>query len=92
MASMVQDSTTPTATARAQRRIELKVKRGKGTLSPQRQEYARYVIVFTTLPDHAANVDEVLEGTSTPEQIVNIARNSVALAGKRPITPKERIQ
>lgn len=50
------------AIARAQRRIELKVNRGKGTLSPQRQEYARYVMVFTTLPDHAANADEVLEG------------------------------
>jgi hypothetical protein len=50
------------AIARAQRRIELKVKRGKGTLSPQRQEYARYVIVFTTLPDHAASADQVLEG------------------------------
>jgi Transposase DDE domain len=50
------------AIARAQRRIELKVNRGKGTLSPQRQEYARYVMVFTTLPDHAANVDQVLEG------------------------------
>jgi len=50
------------AMARAQRRIELKVKRGKGTLSPQRQEYARYVTVFTTLPHHAATADQVLEG------------------------------
>ena len=50
------------AIARAQRRIELHVKRGKGTLSPQRQEYARYVMVFTTLPDHAANANQVLEG------------------------------
>jgi hypothetical protein len=50
------------AIAKAQRSIELKVKRGKGTLSPQRQEYARYVIVFTTLPDHAAETDQVLEG------------------------------
>jgi hypothetical protein len=50
------------AIARAQRRIELKVKRGKGTLSPQRQEYARYVIVFTTLPSQTANADQVLEG------------------------------
>lgn len=50
------------AIARAQRRIELKVNRGKGTLSPQRQEYARYVIVFTTLPAHAANAGQVLEG------------------------------
>jgi hypothetical protein len=50
------------AIARAQRKIELKVKRGKGTLSPLRQEYARYVMVFTTLPDHAADADRVLEG------------------------------
>jgi transposase len=50
------------AIVRAQRKIELKVKRGKGTLSPQRQEYARYVIVYTTLPDHAATADQVLEG------------------------------
>lgn len=50
------------AIARAQRRIELKVKRGKGTLSPQRQEYARYVAVFTTLPGGAADADQVLEG------------------------------
>jgi hypothetical protein len=45
------------AIARAQRRIELHVKRGKGTLSPQRQQYARYVMVFTTLPDQAANAN-----------------------------------
>jgi hypothetical protein len=50
------------ATARAQRKIELRVNRGKGTLSPQRQEYARYVMVFTTLPRHVANADQVLEG------------------------------
>ena len=50
------------AIARAQRKIELKVNRGKGTLSPQRQEYARYVMVFTTLPGQIANADQVLEG------------------------------
>jgi Transposase DDE domain len=50
------------AIARAQRKIELKVNRGKGTLSPQRQQYARYVMVFTTLPNQAANADQVLEG------------------------------
>jgi hypothetical protein len=50
------------AIARAQRRIELKVNRGKGTLSPQRRQYARFVLVFTTLPDHAADTDQVLEG------------------------------
>jgi hypothetical protein len=50
------------AITRAQRKMELKVNRGKGTLSPQRQEYARFVMVFTTVPDHAANADQVLEG------------------------------
>lgn len=50
------------AMARAQRKIELKVNRGKGTMSPQRQEYARYVMVFTTLPAHAATAEQVLEG------------------------------
>jgi hypothetical protein len=50
------------AIAKAQRQIELKVNRGKGTLSPQRQEYARYVTVFTTLPDQTADTDQVLEG------------------------------
>ncbi|MBD0327814.1 MAG: IS4 family transposase [Pyrinomonadaceae bacterium] len=53
---------TEEASARAQRMIELKVKRGKGTLSPERQEYARFVIVFTTLSDDAAQTDQVLEG------------------------------
>lgn len=50
------------AIARALRRIELKVARGKGTMSPLRQEYARYVMVFTTLPAGTVSADEVLEG------------------------------
>lgn len=50
------------AIARAQRKIELKVSRGKGTMSPRRQEYARYVMVFTTLPESAATAEQVLEG------------------------------
>jgi len=50
------------AIARAHRQIELKVKRGKGTLSPKRKEYASYVMVFTTLPATAANAEQVLEG------------------------------
>jgi hypothetical protein len=50
------------AIARAQRAIQLKVNRGKGTMSARRQEYARYVMVFTTLPHYAANADQVLEG------------------------------
>src|SRR3954462_12784101 len=37
-------------------------------------------------------VDEVLEKTATPEQIVSTALHSGAIAGKRPSTPKERIQ
>ncbi len=50
------------AIARAQRSIELKVNRGKGTLSPQRLEYARFVLVFTTLPVQAADTEQILEG------------------------------
>jgi hypothetical protein len=50
------------AIAQAQRKIELKVNRGKGTLSPQRREYACFVLVFTTLPNYAADTDQVLEG------------------------------
>ena len=37
-------------------------------------------------------VDEVLEKSATPEQIVSTALRSAAVAGKRPTTPKERIQ
>ncbi len=37
-------------------------------------------------------VDEVLEKTSTPEQIVSTAMHSAPLAGKRLASPKERIQ
>ena len=37
-------------------------------------------------------VDEVLEKTATPEQIVNTTLHSTAVAGKRSTTPKERIQ
>jgi hypothetical protein len=50
------------AIARARRNIELKVNRGKGTMSAQRLEYACYVMVFTTLPEDAANAEQVLEG------------------------------
>jgi hypothetical protein len=50
------------AIVRAHRNIELKVNRGKGTLSPRRKEYACYVMVFTTLPETAANAEQVLEG------------------------------
>jgi DNA-binding NtrC family response regulator len=37
-------------------------------------------------------IDEVLEGTATPEQIVNTALRSAAIAGKQPPTPKHRVQ
>lgn len=37
-------------------------------------------------------IDEVLEKTATPEQIVSTALRSTAVAGKRTTTPKERIQ
>lgn len=37
-------------------------------------------------------IDEVLEKTATPEQIVSATLHSAAVAGKRPATPKERIQ
>jgi DNA-binding NtrC family response regulator len=37
-------------------------------------------------------VDEVLENSATPQQVVSTALNSAAVAGKRPTTPKERIQ
>jgi IS4 transposase len=50
------------AIARAQRNIALKVNRGKGTMSVKRQEYACYVMVFTTLPEDAADAEQVLEG------------------------------
>jgi len=50
------------AIARARRNIELKANRGKGTMSTQRLEYACYVMVFTTLPEDAANAEQVLEG------------------------------
>lgn len=50
------------AIARARRNIERKANRGKGTMSAQRLEYACYVMVFTTLPEDAANAEQVLEG------------------------------
>jgi DNA-binding NtrC family response regulator len=37
-------------------------------------------------------IDEVLEGTASPEQIVSTTLRSSAIAGKGPTTPKERIQ
>jgi DNA-binding NtrC family response regulator len=37
-------------------------------------------------------VDEVVEGTASPEQIVSTTLRSPAIAGKRSTTPKERVQ
>jgi hypothetical protein len=37
-------------------------------------------------------VDDVLERSATPEQIVNTALRSAPVTGKRPSTPKEHIQ
>jgi DNA-binding NtrC family response regulator len=37
-------------------------------------------------------IDEVLEKSATPEQIVNTALGSPAVAGKRSTTPKQHIQ
>jgi len=50
------------AIVRAHRSIELKVNRGKGTLSARRKKYACYVMVFTTLPAQAADATQILEG------------------------------
>ena len=37
-------------------------------------------------------IDEVLEGSASPEQIVSTSLRSPAMAGKRSATPKERVQ
>jgi hypothetical protein len=48
------------AIQRAQRKMVLHEKRGKGKVTPERLEYARYVMVFTTLPDPEASASRVL--------------------------------
>jgi hypothetical protein len=48
------------AIARAQRRLTLKQQGGK-TVGPATRKYAEYVLVFTTLPDSEASVEQVLE-------------------------------
>jgi ActR/RegA family two-component response regulator len=48
------------------------------------------LITLKTAINHG--VDEVLDQGSTPEQIVSTAVHSAAIAGKRSVTPKERIQ
>ena len=51
---------SPDAIVRAQRRLTLKEQTGK-TVGATTRKYAEYVLVFTTLPDSDANVDQVLE-------------------------------
>ena len=51
---------SPDAIVRAQRRLTLKEQTGK-TVSAVTRKYAEYVLVFTTLPDAEASVDQVLE-------------------------------
>ena len=51
---------SPDAIARAQRRLTLKEQAGK-TVGATTRRYAEYVLVFTTLPDSEASVDQVLE-------------------------------
>lgn len=48
------------AIARAQRRLTIKQQGGK-SVGPATRKYAEYVLVFTTLPDSDATVDQVLE-------------------------------
>lgn len=49
------------ATQRAHRRLALKERRRKGKVTPEKKEYARYVLVFTTLPKSQATTRQVLE-------------------------------
>lgn len=49
------------AIERAQRQITLKQKRGKSSGAPETREYARYVMVFTTLTEKQATALQVLE-------------------------------
>jgi hypothetical protein len=51
---------SPDAIVRAQRRLTLKEQTGK-TVGAITRRYAEYVLVFTTLPDAEASVDQVLE-------------------------------
>ena len=49
------------AAQRAQRKLTLRQQAGKGKVTPEKQAYARYVLVFTTLPKGRATVQQVLE-------------------------------
>ena len=49
------------AIRRAQRKLTLKQQKGKGKVTPEKREYACYVLVFTTLPKSRATTRQVLE-------------------------------
>ncbi len=49
------------AVRRAHRRLTRKQQDGKGEVTPETREYARYVLVFTTLPRSRATARQVLE-------------------------------
>ena len=49
------------AAQRAFRRLELKQQKGRGKVTEQKREFARYVLVFTTLHKTAASTRQVLE-------------------------------
>jgi Transposase DDE domain len=49
------------AALRAQRNLTLRQQAGKGQVTPEKREYACYVLVFTTLPQGRATVQQVLE-------------------------------
>ena len=49
------------AALRAERKLKRRLQKGKGKLTPEKLEYACYVLVFTTLPKSQATTRQVLE-------------------------------
>jgi len=49
------------AVQRAQRKLTRQQQKGKGKVTPEKREYACYVLVFTTLPKNQATTRQVLE-------------------------------
>jgi hypothetical protein len=49
------------AIQRAQRRLTIQHQNGRGAVTPEKQEYACYVLVFTTLSGRRATASQVLE-------------------------------
>ena len=49
------------AVERAERKLKLRQQKGKGKVTPEKREYACYVLVFTTLPKSQATTRQVLE-------------------------------